>query len=181
MKDERTIIKAILEGHVQQYGLLVERYQNPVFRVIFNMVNNYEDARELTQDVFVKAYEALSQYNPEYKFFSWIYRIAINRALLFVRNKKPYVPLEKITLHKETDPGPETEYDLKTRDDLVGKAVGALKETYKTVVLLKYYAGLSYTEIADTLEIPEKTVKSRLFDARMMLKDKLEKTLKYVD
>jgi RNA polymerase sigma-70 factor, ECF subfamily len=181
MKDERTIIKSILEGQIQEYGLLVERYQNPVFRVIFNMVNDYEDARELTQDVFVKAYESLSQYNPEYKFFSWIYRIAINRALLFVRNKKPYVSLEKIAFQKETNPGPDTEYDLKTRDALVGKAIESLKEMYKTVVLLKYYAGLSYTEIADTLEIPEKTVKSRLFDARMMLKDKLEKNLKYVD
>jgi len=181
MKDEQTIIEVILAGHVQQYGLLVDRYQNPVFRVIFNMVHNYEDARELTQDVFVKAYESLHQYNPEYKFFSWIYRIAINRALLFVRNKKPYVPLEKIALHRETAPGPETEYDLKTRDALIGKAVGSLKEKYKTVVLLKYYAGLSYGEIAETLEIPEKTVKSRLFDARMLLKNKLNENLQYVD
>ncbi|MFA6651905.1 MAG: sigma-70 family RNA polymerase sigma factor [Bacteroidales bacterium] len=181
MKDESTIIQAILAGKTALYGVLVERYQNPVFRVIFNMVNNYEEARELTQDVFVKAYESLHQYNPEYKFFSWIYRIAINRALLFGRNKKPYVPLEKIALHKETAPGPETEYDLKTRDALVGKAVGSLKDKYKTVVLLKYYAGLSYGEIAETLEIPEKTVKSRLFDARMLLKDKLNENLQYVD
>jgi RNA polymerase sigma-70 factor (ECF subfamily) len=181
MKDERTIIKAILAGKTAHYGVLVEQYQNPVFRVIFNIVNNYEEARELTQDVFVKAYESLHQYNPEYKFFSWIYRIAINRALLFVRNKKPYVPLDKIALHEETAPGPETEYDLKTRDALVGKAVGSLKEKYKAVILLKYYAGLSYGEIAETLEIPEKTVKSRLFDARMLLKDKLNENLHHVD
>ena len=91
------------------------------------------------------------------------------------------VPLEKITFQKETSPGPDKEYDLKTRDALVEKAIESLKEMYKTVVLLKYYAGLSYEEIAETLEIPEKTVKSRLFDARMLLKDKLSKNLQYVD
>ena len=181
MKDEKTIIKAIIAGKTAYYGVLVERYQNQVFRVICNMVNNYEDAVELTQDVFVKAYESLHQYNPEFKFFSWIYRIAINRALLFIRNKKTYVPLEKIAFQKETNPGPEKEYDLKTRDAMVEKAIESLKEMYKTVVLLKYYAGLSYEEIAETLEIPEKTMKSRLFDARMLLKDKLSKNLQYVD
>ncbi len=180
MKDEKTIIKAIIAGKTENYGILVERYQNPVFRVIFRIVNNYEDARELTQDVFVKVYESLSGYDPEYKFFSWIYRIAINRALLYVRSRKPGIEAEKLSLREDPENGPEN-YDLKTKNDLVNEAVNGLKETYKTVVLLKYYAGLSYTEISQTLNIPEKTVKSRLFDARMLLKDKLSKNLQYVD
>jgi len=180
MKDEKKIIEWILAGRTAYYGILVERYQNPVFRVVFRIVNNYEDARELTQDVFVKAYESLNQYNPDYRFFSWIYRIAINRALRYIRSRKPYVPLEKIPQRE----GTATEdgfFDFKTREGLVNEAVSALKEQYKTVVLLKYYADLSYEEMAQVLEIPEKTVKSRLFDARMMLKDKIGKNLKYVD
>ena len=82
MKDEKTIIKAILAGKTAYYGVLVERYQNPVFRVIYNMVNNYEDAGELTQDVFVKAYESLHQYNPEFKFFSYFRKGGLVRFII---------------------------------------------------------------------------------------------------
>jgi RNA polymerase sigma-70 factor (ECF subfamily) len=95
MKDERIEIEAIIAGQTGRYRPFVERYQNPVFRVIYKIVNDYQEAGELTQDVFVKAYESLNQYNPEYKFFSWIYRMAINRALLHLRNRKPYVELIK--------------------------------------------------------------------------------------
>ncbi|MDD4655448.1 MAG: sigma-70 family RNA polymerase sigma factor, partial [Bacteroidales bacterium] len=100
MKDERIEIEAIIAGQTGRYRPLVERYQNPVFRVIYKIVNDYQEAGELTQDVFVKAYESLNQYNPEYKFFSWIYRMAINRALLHLRNRKPYVELDKIPLRE---------------------------------------------------------------------------------
>ncbi|MDD2289051.1 MAG: sigma-70 family RNA polymerase sigma factor [Bacteroidales bacterium] len=182
IKDEAALIRTIIEGHTAQYGLLVERYQNPVFRVIFKIVNNHEEARELTQDVFVKAYESLPQYDPRYKFFSWIYRMAINRALLYLRNRKPCVEPEQIPAReceKVTQEGQP--FDLVTKSILVDRAVNELDQKYKTVILLKYFAGLSYAEISETLDLPEKTIKSRLFDARMLLKEKLEKNLKYVD
>ncbi|MCK9345732.1 MAG: sigma-70 family RNA polymerase sigma factor [Bacteroidales bacterium] len=101
MTDERQIIRAIIDGHTAQYRILVERYQNPVFRVIYKIVNNHEEARELTQDVFVKTYESLNQYDPQYRFFSWIYRMAINRALLSVRNRKSCVEPGQITLREK--------------------------------------------------------------------------------
>jgi len=93
MELEKQIIEQVRKGQVDQYSLLVERYQNPIFNVILNIVRNEEDAKELTQDVFVRFYESLCQYNPDYKFFSWIYRIAINQALLFVKRKKNPCPL----------------------------------------------------------------------------------------
>lgn len=179
-KEDGQIIRAILDGQTALYRLLVERYQNPVFRVIYKIVNNHEEAGELTQDVFVKAYESLPQYDPRYKFFSWIYRMAINRALLCLRTRKPCVEADKIPAHERLAQKEEP-FDLVTKSTLIDKAVNELDKKYKTVIMLKYFAGLSYSEISETLDIPEKTIKSRLFDARMLLKDKLEKKLKYVD
>lgn len=180
MKDERIEIEAIIAGQTGRYRSLVERYQNPVFRVIYKIVNDYQEAGELTQDVFVKAYESLNQYNPEYKFFSWIYRMAINRALLHLRNRKPYVELDKIP-SRENVMDETASYDVITKKSLVDKAVNELNESYRMVIQLKYYADLSYAEMAEVLGIPEKTIKSRLFDARMILKDKIGNNLKYVE
>ena len=140
-KEDGQIIRAILDGQTALYRLLVERYQNPVFRVIYKIVNNHEEAGELTQDVFVKAYESLPQYDPRYKFFSWIYRMAINRALLFLRNRKPYVEPEQIPARereKVTHDGQP--FDLVTKSTLVERAVNELDQKYKTVILLKYFA-----------------------------------------
>ncbi|MEL7589483.1 MAG: RNA polymerase sigma factor [Prolixibacteraceae bacterium] len=172
--DEQQIIAGILAGNVDRYKLLVEKYQNPVFRVILRITGSPEDAGELTQDVFVKAYESLGQYKPGYKFFSWIYRIAINSALLFMKRKKTFLELDRIPdqllMRSETEP------DYESRDRLLNLMIGRLHEHHKSVVLLKYYANLSYAEIAATLDLPEKTVKSRLFDARKILRDRLLKT-----
>jgi len=125
------------------------------------------------QDVFVKAYESFWQYNPEYKFFSWIYRIAINKALLFVKQKRALVP--DGILYSEAADDREEIFFCAHRDHIISKAVNGLDEKYRKVILLRYYAGLSYTQIANVLKLPEKTVKSRLFDARKILQRSLEK------
>jgi len=172
MGDEKQIISDILCGDTNQYKILVEKYQNPVFRVINQIVNNMEDAKELTQDVFVKAYVNLCQYNMDFKFFSWIYRIAINTALLSVKRKKQYVDINNMTevLFHTPDELGEDDNEL-----IVKMTIKELSKSYRSVLLLKYYADLSYSDIAETLNIPEKTVKSRLFDARKSLRDKLLK------
>jgi len=171
MEGDLTVIKQIISGHTEEYRLLVEKYQNPVYRVILKMVGNTDNARELTQDVFVKAYESIDQYKPEFKFFSWIYRIAINRALLFEKQEKIFRPIDE---KKEyLIPDQRKDNDTAYRDHLLEFFVNELNEHYKSVILLKYYAGLSYSDISDSLKIPEKTVKSRLFDARKILKEKL--------
>jgi RNA polymerase sigma-70 factor (ECF subfamily) len=174
MKDEKTIIEEIMAGQTDQYRLLVEKYQNPVFRVIFKIVGNDDDARDLTQDVFVKIYESLHQYNSGYKFFSWVYRTAINKALLFERRKKKFLSIDGNS--GQFIQIPDQRMDYESRDELLNQAINGLTVHYRTVVLLKYYAGLSYADISEILGIPEKTVKSRLFDARKMLKDRLIKS-----
>ena len=173
-EQEQIIIESIIAGQIDQYEILVGKYQNPVFRLILKIVGNYDDAKDLTQDVFVKTFESIKQYKPQYKFFSWIYRIAINEALLFVKRKKNFRQIESVT-----DPAwhlPEQTPDYESRDKLLSFAINDLAESYKSVILLKYYSDLSYTEISETLSIPEKTVKSRLFDARKMLREKLIKS-----
>lgn len=168
--EEQKIIEKIIAGELDQFRILVEKYQNPVFRVIYKIVGDYEDAKELTQDVFVKTFESIRQYNSGHKFFSWIYRIAINNALLFVKRKKSFLPIEEIPYQIA-----EQMPDYEGRDHLLAQSISELAENYKTVIILKYYSDLSYADIAEMLEIPEKTVKSRLFDARKILKEKLSK------
>lgn len=172
MDEDKLIIEKILGGDVNQFKVLVEKYQNQVFRVIIRIVNNNEDARELTQDVFVKTFESLNQYKVQYKFFSWIYRIAINHALMFVKSKKHFSSLEELPNGYTSKNGHTI--DLEKRDQLLYEQINQLPEIYKTVILLKYYAKLSYEEISETLGIDLKKVRSRLFDARKKLKNKLQ-------
>jgi len=171
MGDEQRIIENIISGYSDLYRILVERYQNPVFRVILKIVDNSEDAKELTQDVFVKAYESIRQYKPEYKFFSWIYRIAINNALLFVKRRKKMIKTENMSLksYQITDQSEDNE----NHEYLLNRSLQELNGYYQPVIILKYYAELSYADIAETLGISETKVKSRLFDARKILKGKL--------
>ncbi|MFW5822515.1 MAG: RNA polymerase sigma factor [Tangfeifania sp.] len=173
MEFEKQIINQIIQGDTNQFEYLVKKYQNPVFKVIYKIVGDYEDAAEILQDVFVKAFESFGQYNPEYKFFSWIYRIAINKALLFVKQKKAVVPAEILCCEVVDDR--EEMLFCEQRDNLIAKAVNRLDEKYRKVILLKYYGGLSYMQIAEILQLPEKTVKSRLFDARKILQKSLVK------
>lgn len=171
MDNEQDIIEEIIAGNTKQFGILVKKYQNPVYKVILKITGNNEDALELTQDVFVKIFESLNQYKPEYKFFSWIYRISINSALLFEKRKKRFISSDGLKEKLKTMPV-EVEV-IEERDIILNNYIHGLKDYYKTVVLLKYYSDLSYSEISEVLGIPEKTVKSRLYDARVILKDKL--------
>lgn len=171
-ENDNELVKKIVAGESFHYRALVEKYQNPVYRVIFKIVGDADDAKEITQDVFVKAYETLAQFNPDFKFFSWIYRIAINAALRFEKRKRNFMPIQQ---YRETDGEPDVSVgmDTREREKLLKSSIEDLGDNYKSVVLLKYYAELSYTEISESLGIPEKTVKSRLFDARRILKEKL--------
>jgi RNA polymerase sigma-70 factor (ECF subfamily) len=174
MGDEQKIIEEVISGQSRSFRILVERYQNPVFRVILKIVADSEDARELTQDVFVKAYESLLQYKPEYKFFSWIYRIAINSALLFVKRRQKLIKTQKMM--QKTFQVADQKEDNQHRDYLLNLSLQELSGNYQSVIILKYYADLSYADISETLGISEKKVKSRLFDARILLKEKLSES-----
>ena len=169
--EDHDVIRQVLKGDVNKYRVLVEKHQRAVFNLCYQMLNNYEDAEELTQDVFVKAYEHLAGFRFKYRFFSWIYRIAINRTLAHIKQQSRQTGIANIRYKlAETD---EEENDRNTH---LKMAIDLLKENFKTVIILKYYEQLSYKEMSVILEIPEKTIRSRLYDARIKMKQILEDT-----
>jgi len=150
--------------------LLVE-YEKPVYNAAFRMLNNRDDARDVTQTVFLKVFENFAQFDPSRRFFSWIYRITLNESINWLGKENRLEPL----LHETADEGkgPDEELDSARVAAAVQAALMTINTDYRSVVILKHFLGCSYVEISDILEIPEKTVKSRLYTARQQLKDAL--------
>jgi RNA polymerase sigma-70 factor (ECF subfamily) len=172
--EDHDLINRVLYESTEAYRLLVAKYQIPVYNLLLRMVHDRDDAKELTQEVFVKAYEALPSFRFEYRFFSWLYRIAINLALSHIKKQRQFVGLEKIKDVAEEIIDNDTD-----KEKHVKMAVEKLKEKYRTVIVLKYYQQLSYKEVASVLDISEKKVRSRLYDARLQIKEMLETTEYY--
>ena len=130
------------------------------------MVGNVEDARDATQDAFVKAYQRLASFDTKQRFFSWMYRILVNECLNVNRDRRPEEALDQNT----EDGGTPFDTTLESeRREQIQLALLRLTPEYRTVVVLRHFAGQSYGEIAEALAIPEKTVKSRLYSARQRL------------
>lgn len=169
-EDDARLVRQSLAGETEAFGLLVERYQHVMYKVALRMVGNPEDARDITQDAFVKAYGQLAKFDPSYRFFSWLYRIVINECLNMIRARHPQEPLG-ITA---TAAGNPFESVLaRQRLDQIEAAMLQLPPDYRAVVVLRHFAEQSYAEISAVLEIPEKTVKSRLYSARQLLGEML--------
>jgi len=151
-------------------ALLVE-YERPVFNAAFRMLNNRDDARDVTQTVFLKVFENFAQFDPSRRFFSWIYRITLNESINWLGKENRLEPL----LYETADEGkgPDEELESARAAAKVQAALMTINTDYRTVVILKHFLGCSYVEISDVLEIPEKTVKSRLYTARQQLRDAL--------
>ena len=151
-------------------ALLVE-YEKPVFNAAFRMLNNRDDARDVTQTVFLKVFENFAQFDPSRRFFSWIYRITLNESINWLGKENRLEPL----LHETADEGkgPDEQVESARVSAGVQAALMTINTDYRTVVILKHFLGCSYVEISQVLEIPEKTVKSRLYTARQQLKDAL--------
>ncbi len=170
-QEEYDIIRRIQQGHINDFGHLVKRHQAAVISLLYQMLGRAEEAEEVAQDVFVKAFENIGAFNFKSKFFSWVYRIAINTAISYrqkeQRFQRPdYMPEQGINATENTVLENE-------RTRYVKQAIDQLKEKYRTVIILSYFEQLSYAEIAEVLDITEKKVKSRLFDARKLLHAKL--------
>lgn len=168
---DRDLVGKCLTGDLESFGGLVERYQGPVFRVVLQMVSSYEDAQEVSQQVFMKAFEHLRSFDPSRRFFSWIYRIAVNECLNHVQRRKHFEPVSNE--QQDVRRNPLQSFEASERSRRVREAVMSLGESYREVIVLRHFLSLSYQEIADTLQLPEKTVKSRLFSARQLLKEML--------
>lgn len=170
-QDDTALVQQTLAGNLKAFEVLVERYQKTIFNLALRMVHDADDAEDVAQVVLVKAYEHLPSYNPTYKFFSWLYRIAMNESLNFLRQKRPFERMEDVGEAS----GIESSLDSLDIARLVGDAMTFLTHDQRAVITLRHTEGLSYLEIAQILRISEKKVKSRLFSARQILRDLLVK------
>lgn len=171
--DDILLVKECLEGNPKAFESLVDRYQKPVFNAALRILNGRDDAEEITQTSFVKAFENLSTFDPKYKFFSWLYRIAVNESLNFLSQRRH---LDRLTVDiVSQEKTPEEAYDEDQMSLNIQDALMRLKLEYRIVTILKHFHDLSYKDISYILDLPEKTVRSRLFTARERLRTSLLK------
>jgi len=173
LDEDLGLVRHSLAGDRSAFERIVEKYQKTVFNVALRMTHEAGDAEDIAQEVFLKAYERLKSFNPKYKFFSWLYRIAVNESLNSLERKKRYQGLdEQLTVQ-----GPDLDETVEAneRSRKIEDAMMELNVDHRAVVVLKHFEGFSYEEIAQILEISEKKVKSRLFTARQVLRDILLK------
>jgi RNA polymerase sigma-70 factor (ECF subfamily) len=172
-KDDKDLVRECLDGSNNAFKEIVEKYYKVVYRLAFRILQNTDDAEEITQTVFVKAYENLNTYNSSYKFFSWIYRITVNETLNFSK-KQSFT--EKISEeYSLIDEKPDEIYDRCELGEKIQEALMEIDMLYRLPVVLKHFLDYSYKELSYLLGVPEKTVKSRLFTGRQLLKDILIK------
>ena len=170
--DDITLVQGCLDGDDQAFGVLVVRYQGPVFNAILRMVRDRDDATDLTQTAFLKAHRELARFDERHKFFSWIYRIAINEALNHLKRNRRQEPLDGDWASDDRDP--EKTFAGAEVSRLVQDALMHISADSRAVLILRHFHDCSYEEMATVLGIPEKTVKSRLFSARQRLRELLE-------
>lgn len=169
---DRTCVERCLRGERDAFEPLVARYEKALFNAIFRLAGDAEEARDICQEVFVKVFENLGSYDPSRRFFSWLYRVAINETINHLKSRRRWEPLSESLEHPRSNP----EHDLQAREQNgeIQRALLALDPKYRLAVVVRHFLQLSYSEAAQILDLPEKTVKSRLFTARQMLREILE-------
>lgn len=168
--DDKVQLERCKLGDHAAFAVLVNRYHRPLYNAAYRVLGNAEDASDITQVVFLKLAERLDDYDPSYKFFSWIYRIAVNESLNLLRNRQREVALEDDVDLLGPDGGdPEFQFSASQLSGRVQSAMMSLKIDDRVVLTLRHFSECSYREIGEILELEEKTVKSRLFEARQRL------------
>jgi RNA polymerase sigma-70 factor (ECF subfamily) len=172
-EDDR-LIAACRSGKTEAFGVLVRRYQDRLYPTVFRLTGCAEDALDLLQEAFLRAYQKLDRFNGESSFYTWVYRIAINLALSNLRKQRPTsfgAPVDPVDERGDDDPA--RSLLQAERDEQVQQALDALAPDHRTIVVMKEFDGLRYEEIGAVLGIPVGTVRSRLHRARLELRHRL--------
>ena len=178
LTDVELIAKAI-SGREDGFEELVRRYQRPITNYVFRMLNDYDASLDVTQEVFIKVYNSLARYSSEYKFSTWLYRIAHNAAIDYIRRRSPH-ELSIETENKDgayqlqiesPNPTPEQDRERSEWRTEIEAVVKCLPAVYRELILLRHSQDLSYDEIAEITALPLGTVKNRLFRAREMMRE----------
>jgi RNA polymerase sigma-70 factor (ECF subfamily) len=175
---DRDLVATAITGVEGSFEELVRRYQRPISAYVYRMVGNYESALDLTQEIFIKVYGSLGRYRPEFKFSTWIYKIAHNSAVDHLRRNSTR---EQSLIHgTESDNfelpvesgrlTPEQESERKERRVEIEAVVRTLPSNYRELIILRHSQDLTYEEIVDVTGLPLGTVKNRLFRAREMMR-----------
>jgi RNA polymerase sigma-70 factor, ECF subfamily len=187
--DESTLVLQAREGDARAFGELVRRYEGKIFRLAQHITQNREDAEDVLQETFLKAYEHLEQFKGDSKFYTWIVRIAVNQALMKLRRRKTdkSVSLDETidtgedTITREIaawDEDPEQRFSREELGEILDTAVKSLEPPYRSVFVLRDIEDLSTEETAEALNLSVPAVKSRLLRARLQLREKLTRYFK---
>src|SRR6202171_6444318 len=192
VSDELALVQSAKKGDVSSVEELVRRYDRNVFRIAQHITQNREDAEDVVQDAFLKAYQNLGQFQGQSKFYTWLVRIAVNEALMRLRRRRPErmfsidedEKTEEDSIPREIadwSPNPEQLYTQAELKDILGKTIQGLPPGFRTVFVLRDVEGLSTEETASALELSVPAVKSRLLRARLQLRERLNKYFKRRD
>lgn len=181
-KFDLVLVDKALAGDQKSYAELLDRYKDAIYFMLLKMVNNKSDAEDLTIEAFGKAFKNIQQYTPNYAFSTWLFKIATNNCIDFIRKKKANLisidqtsedsegPTTSPTAHlQSSNLDPEEQLIKDQSIQLIQEVVGTLKPRYRKLIELRYFREFSYEEIADELSLPIGTVKAQLFRARELL------------
>jgi RNA polymerase sigma-70 factor (ECF subfamily) len=178
--DDQCLIDACCAGETDAFGVLVRRYQDRLYPTLLRLSGCAEDAHDLLQDAFLRAYQKLGSFHGESSFFTWVYRIAVNLALSDRRRKRAFRRRQESARDESFDPpdpsadsDPALPMERAERDQQVQRALDGLAVDHRAVIVLKDLDGLRYEEIAALLGVPVGTVRSRLHRARSELRERL--------
>src|SRR5512138_2487431 len=186
VSDEMALVRAAKQGEVSAFEELVKRYDRNVFRIAQHITQNREDAEDVVQDAFLKAFQNLGQFQGQSKFYTWLVRIAVNEALMRLRRRRPErmvsidedVKTEEDSIPREIadwSPNPEQLYNQGELKEILQKTIQGLPPSFRTVFILRDVEGLSTEETADALGLSVPAVKSRLLRARLQLRERLSR------
>jgi RNA polymerase sigma-70 factor (ECF subfamily) len=187
--DESTLVVQSRDGNTAAFAELVRRYEGKIFRLAQHVTQNREDAEDVLQETFMKAYEHLDQFQGNSKFYTWIVRIAVNQALMKLRRRKTGKTVsldETIDTGEDTvvreiaawDENPEQRFSREELGEILDSAIQSLEPPYRSVFVLRDIEELSTEETAEALDLSIPAVKSRLLRARLQLREKLTRQFK---
>lgn len=181
---DQSLIAECLQGRTDAFGLLVRKYQDRLYRTMIALVGSREDAQDVVQDAFVRAFQNLDSFRGNAAFYTWLYRIALNTASSRRRRRRPERSIEGLRERSGREPiderpgaRPAENLDRRERVEQLHRALARLSEDHRTALVLKEMEGYKYEEIAEILECPIGTVRSRLHRARLELREHLEELL----
>jgi len=179
--DDHRLIADCLAGDSAAFGDLVVRHQDRLYNTVYRLVNDSEDARDVVQEAFLHAYQSLNSFKGDARFFTWLYRIAVNAAISLRRKRRAVVRIDGRLGESILDPADESEFsrpgqalEQAEEEQRLKKALARLSAEHRAVLVLKDIEGQKYEDMADVLQVPVGTVRSRLHRARLELRELLE-------